>query len=77
MKKFNFISLLLFSLSTCQIFADDFDEFFDGPEPPPDNVSIFQNIWILIAILFALYLFIKKDKISVLQKLFFFEKSKN
>jgi hypothetical protein len=57
-KKLLFILIALFS-GFCA-YADPWDPDFDGPEPPPDDVSIFHLIWFFLALLFAAYLFIRK-----------------
>lgn len=57
MYKLKLTYFLLFFFLSIQTFADDFDEFMDGPEPPPDSVSI-HNPYLSIALFGLIFLLI-------------------
>ena len=60
MNKRNLLFFIVIFLSGFFAHADEFDEFSDGPEPPPDDVSIFHWMWFFLALFFGAYLFFRK-----------------
>lgn len=59
MKK-NLLLIIFVFLTGFLAHADEFDPDFDGPEPPPDDISIFHWIWFFVALFFGAYLFFRK-----------------
>ena len=60
MNKKNLLFFMVIFLSGLMAYADEFDPNYDGPEPPPDDISIFHWMWFFLALFFAAYLFFRK-----------------
>jgi len=60
MNKKNLLFFIVIFLSGFLAHADEFDGFSDGPEPPPDDVTIFRWMWFFLAFFLAVYLFFRK-----------------